>query len=184
MSILGRRELHESLGRATSFREHITTSTTPYKAAPERTPTEMSQSKRPANDAFGSNQLVKRAKSDANLDSTAVAISSGTGQNGALIRAVCLLPGPWKSCASAERRSGLTGAIGTARRCSSVASHGIDRAFWGGLCSTIRSYRPVHCLRLNGSFHSSVCQRNGSTTCTNTTQCFGEVLAHAKTTAF
>jgi Prp8 binding protein len=50
----------------------------------------MSQSKRPANDAFGSNQLVKRAKSDANLDSTAVAISSGTGQNGALIQAVCL----------------------------------------------------------------------------------------------
>jgi len=53
----------------------------------------MSQSKRPANDAFGSNQLVKRAKSDANLDSTAVAISSGTGQNGALIQAVCSLHG-------------------------------------------------------------------------------------------
>ena len=51
----------------------------------------MSQSKRPANDAFGSNQLVKRAKSDANLDSTAVAISSGTGQNGALIQVVCLI---------------------------------------------------------------------------------------------
>jgi hypothetical protein len=68
-----------------------TPSKLPYRAANERTPVDMSQAKRPANDAFGSNQLVKRAKSDANLDSTAVAISSGTGQNGALIRAVCAI---------------------------------------------------------------------------------------------
>ncbi|KAJ8105228.1 hypothetical protein OPT61_g10305 [Boeremia exigua] len=44
----------------------------------------MSQSKRPANDAFGSSQLVKRAKSDAAPDSTAVA---RTAHNGALIQA-------------------------------------------------------------------------------------------------
>ncbi|KAI8933707.1 hypothetical protein NX059_009424 [Plenodomus lindquistii] len=48
----------------------------------------MSREKRPATDAFGTSQLVKRAKSDANLGgSTAVAISNGTGQNGALIQA-------------------------------------------------------------------------------------------------
>jgi len=51
----------------------------------------MSAEKRPAADSFGSSQLVKRARSDANLnDGSAVAIASGTGKNGALIHAVCL----------------------------------------------------------------------------------------------
>lgn len=51
----------------------------------------MSREKRPAADTFGTSQLVKRAKSDANLGgSTAVALSSSTGQNGALIQAVRL----------------------------------------------------------------------------------------------
>jgi hypothetical protein len=52
--------------------------------------TTMSGPKRPATDAFGSSQLVKRAKSDANLGgSSAVAVVNGSGQNGALIQSVC-----------------------------------------------------------------------------------------------
>jgi Prp8 binding protein len=47
----------------------------------------MSREKRPANDAFGSSQLVKRAKPDA-TDSTALTVANGTAQNGALIQAV------------------------------------------------------------------------------------------------
>jgi hypothetical protein len=49
----------------------------------------MSAGKRPAHDAFGSSQLVKRSKADANLGSSAVAVVNGSGQNGALIQAVC-----------------------------------------------------------------------------------------------
>jgi Prp8 binding protein len=49
----------------------------------------MSGEKRPAANSFGTSQLVKRAKSDANINgSSAVAISNGTGKNGALIQAV------------------------------------------------------------------------------------------------
>ncbi|KAL6708845.1 hypothetical protein ACN47E_002252 [Coniothyrium glycines] len=48
----------------------------------------MSREKRPAADAFGTSQLVKRAKADANLGgSTAVAVVNGSAQNGALIPA-------------------------------------------------------------------------------------------------
>ncbi|KAF2268305.1 WD repeat-containing protein [Lojkania enalia] len=48
----------------------------------------MSGEKRPAAESFGSTQLVKRAKSDANLGSSAVAVANGSIQNGALIQAV------------------------------------------------------------------------------------------------
>ncbi|KAJ4366360.1 hypothetical protein N0V83_007996 [Neocucurbitaria cava] len=49
----------------------------------------MSGEKRPAADSFGSSQLVKRAKSDANLGgSSAVAVANGAAQNGALIQAI------------------------------------------------------------------------------------------------
>ncbi|CAN9386190.1 unnamed protein product [Alternaria alternata] len=47
----------------------------------------MSREKRPANEAFGTSQLVKRTKSDANLASSAVAKVNGSGANGALIQA-------------------------------------------------------------------------------------------------
>ena len=144
----------------------------------------MSQAKRPANDAFASNQLVKRAKSDANLDSTAVAISSGTGQNGALIRAVCAYLDLREDCAPAEHGMELTGAIGTARRCSSVTGHGIDRPFWGSLRGTIRPYRSLYCLRIYGSFHLSVGPRSMSLIHANEPQCSGEALAHAIITVF
>lgn len=51
----------------------------------------MSREKRPAADAFGTSQLVKRAKSDANLGgSNAVAVVNQSSQNGALIQSVCL----------------------------------------------------------------------------------------------
>jgi hypothetical protein len=49
----------------------------------------MSGPKRPAHDTFGSSQLVKRTKPDANGGSNAVTVVNGAGQNGALIRAVC-----------------------------------------------------------------------------------------------
>ena len=54
-------------------------------------PAEMSKEKRPANEAFGTSQLVKRTKSDANLGSSAVAKVNGSGANGALIQAVCTI---------------------------------------------------------------------------------------------
>ena len=64
----------------------------PRKSLPVSIPlANMSREKRPAADAFGSSQLVKRAKSDANLgESNAVAVVNGTAQNGALIQGVCL----------------------------------------------------------------------------------------------
>ncbi|KAA8612785.1 hypothetical protein PtrV1_13354 [Pyrenophora tritici-repentis] len=50
----------------------------------------MSKEKRPAHEAFGTSQLVKRTKSDANLaGSSAVAVVNGSRANGALIQAVC-----------------------------------------------------------------------------------------------
>lgn len=48
----------------------------------------MSGEKRPAANSFGSTQLVKRAKSDTNAGSTAVAVVNGNAANGALIQAV------------------------------------------------------------------------------------------------
>ena len=50
----------------------------------------MSREKRPATNTFGTSQLVKRAKADANLGSSAVAVVNGIGQNGALIQTVCV----------------------------------------------------------------------------------------------
>jgi Prp8 binding protein len=51
----------------------------------------MAAEKRPAADVFGSSQLVKRQKSDANLGgSSAVVLANGTGQNGALVQGVSL----------------------------------------------------------------------------------------------
>ncbi|KAL7780464.1 hypothetical protein CFE70_010487 [Pyrenophora teres f. teres 0-1] len=48
----------------------------------------MSKEKRPAHEAFGTSQLVKRTKSDANLaGSSAVAVVNGSRANGALIQA-------------------------------------------------------------------------------------------------
>jgi len=50
----------------------------------------MSAEKRPAADSFGSSQLVKRQKSDANLgNSSPVAVVNSAAQHGALIQAVC-----------------------------------------------------------------------------------------------
>lgn len=48
----------------------------------------MSSEKRPAADSFGSSQLVKRQRSDANLGGNSVALANGTARNGALIQAV------------------------------------------------------------------------------------------------
>ncbi|EFW13978.1 U5 snRNP complex subunit [Coccidioides posadasii str. Silveira] len=49
----------------------------------------MSAEKRPAQDSFGSTQLVKRQRSDADLgNNNALAVSSSTSQNGALMKAI------------------------------------------------------------------------------------------------
>ena len=51
----------------------------------------MSAEKRPASNSFGSSQIVKRQKSDANLTGTnVVAVVNGNAQNGALIQAVSI----------------------------------------------------------------------------------------------
>lgn len=48
----------------------------------------MSSEKRPASESFGTTQLVKRQKSDANLTGASVALVNNPSQNGALIQAV------------------------------------------------------------------------------------------------
>lgn len=48
----------------------------------------MAVEKRPASNSFGSSQIVKRQRSDANLASNAVAVVDGSAQDGALIQAV------------------------------------------------------------------------------------------------
>jgi hypothetical protein len=49
----------------------------------------MSSEKRAASNSFGSAQMVKRQKSDTNLNGSAVAVVNGSARDGALIKAVC-----------------------------------------------------------------------------------------------
>ena len=96
----------------------------------------MSREKRPAADSFGSTQLVKRAKSDANLNgSSAVTVVNGPGQNGALIQAVCM-PKDWRE-AQLLKMPRLTGTLGPARRHAAIACDGVDRTQWGGFCCAV-----------------------------------------------
>jgi len=94
----------------------------------------MSAEKRPAADSFGSSQLVKRQKSDANLgNGSSVAVVNGAAQHGALIQAVCnvllishvsqaeLNYGEKETWADVEM-----GLLGTAHKCASSADNGID----------------------------------------------------------
>jgi hypothetical protein len=115
----------------------------------------MSREKRPANEAFGTSQLVKRTKPDANLDSSAVAKVNGSGANGALIQAVCTHQDLIRST-KAEDGDALTGTVGVARQRAAVASHGVNGPFWRGLRSTVRSDRAVHCFWIHGPFNMSV----------------------------
>jgi hypothetical protein len=81
----------------------------------------MSGEKRPAANSFGSAQLVKRAKSDANVKgSSAVAVVNGSAQNGALIQAVC-----YQSVHRLLYANILWS--GPPDKLSAVTSHGIDR---------------------------------------------------------
>lgn len=48
----------------------------------------MSAEKRPAADSFGTNQLVKRQRSDANINGSSVAVVNESAQNGAIIQSV------------------------------------------------------------------------------------------------
>jgi hypothetical protein len=115
----------------------------------------MSREKRPANEAFGTSQLVKRTKSDANLGSSAVAVVNGTGANGALIQAVCYYQGLLHEY-QAEGVDVLTGAVGVAYQRAAVASYGIDGSLWGNLRCAIRPDRTVHSLGLHGPIHTQV----------------------------
>lgn len=93
----------------------------------------MSGEKRAAADSFGTTQLVKRAKPDANLNGdSAVAVVNGPGQNGALTKAVCM-PKNQRDAQSLKMLR-LTGTIGCARRRAAVACHGTGRPQRGGLC--------------------------------------------------
>lgn len=113
----------------------------------------MSGEKRPAAESFGTTQLVKRAKSDANLNNdSAVAVVSGPGQNGALIQAVRVPRDHWEAQLLKVLR--LTGTLGCARRLAAVACHGAGRTQRRGVCRSIRPNRPVHCVWLHGPLHS------------------------------
>jgi hypothetical protein len=117
----------------------------------------MSREKRPANEAFGTSQLVKRTKSDANLASSAVAKVNGSGANGALIQAVCDNQGLMIEY-QAEDVDVLTGAVGVAYQRAAVAGYGIDGPFWRSLRSAIRSDGTVHSVRFHGPIHTTLAQ--------------------------
>ena len=89
----------------------------------------MSREKRPANDAFGSSQLVKRAKPDA-TDSTALTVANGTAQNGALIQTVRYTAHSLLPLSIGTASMALMGVIGAANQCAAVARHGADGPFW------------------------------------------------------
>lgn len=114
----------------------------------------MSREKRPANEAFGTSQLVKRTKSDANLGgSSAVAVVNGSSANGALIQAVRYHRGFFYTSTKAEGSDALTGAVGIAIQRTAVASHGINGSLRRSVCSTVRSDRTVHRFWLHGPFY-------------------------------
>ena len=52
----------------------------------------MASEKRAASNSFGSAQMVKRQKSDTNLNGSAVTVVNGSARDGALIKAVCISP--------------------------------------------------------------------------------------------
>jgi len=115
----------------------------------------MSREKRPANEAFGTSQLVKRTKSDANLGSSAVAVVNSSGANGALIQAVCYAHGLLMEY-QAEDCDVLTGAVGFAYQRAAVAGYGVDGPFWGDLRRALRSDGTVHSFGLHGPLYMSV----------------------------
>jgi hypothetical protein len=94
----------------------------------------MSAEKRPAADSFGSSQLVKRQKSDANLgNSSSVAVVNGAAQHGALIQAVCnvllisRIPQAELNYGEKETWADVEiGLLGTAHKRASSAYNGID----------------------------------------------------------
>lgn len=162
------------LGRKFTSYYHLdaTQPNTPPRSPHQHTYTTMSREKRPANEAFGTSQLVKRTKSDANLGgSSAVAVVSGSGANGALIQAVCYQQGPFFGTSSnAEGCGALTGAVGFALERTAIASYGVDGPLWGGICSTIRPDWTIHSIWLHGSLYtyaqtgSALARRNVLTT--------------------
>jgi hypothetical protein len=89
----------------------------------------MASEKRPTPPSFGTSQLVKRQKSDANLGGSAVAVINGA-QNGALIQAVCTRPRRAQAELKPLERNALAdvrmGCLGTTHKCASVANHGVD----------------------------------------------------------
>lgn len=62
----------------------------------------MSKEKRAASNSFSSSQLVKKQKSDGNLNGRAVAVTNGGAKNGALIKSVCLSDYTSSCCHSME----------------------------------------------------------------------------------
>ena len=68
----------------------------------------MSGEKRPAAESFGSTQLVKRQRSDANLNGSAVARTNGAG-SGALVQGVSL--STLVSCTKAALKRGVKEAM-------------------------------------------------------------------------
>lgn len=139
----------------------------------------MSSEKRPAADSFGSNQLVKRQRSDNDLGNQ-VAITNGSSQNGALIQAVCLSLAHFRTLTlelRREERRTMADCVGSAHERAASSHHGAHRyvsahmmpalvcpntnacrTFWRGFCDKIRSDWPAHSIRLHGSEHSYVFQ--------------------------
>jgi hypothetical protein len=90
--------------------------------------------KRAASSGFGSAQLVKRQKSDANLNGKSIAVVNGSASSGALIQSVChSVPNSLvvRRSAKVDTHEGerwlMVEWIGTSYEWLECPSHGIDR---------------------------------------------------------
>ncbi|EEQ33244.1 wd-repeat protein [Microsporum canis CBS 113480] len=88
----------------------------------------MSAEKRPAHDSLGSVQLIKRQRSDSNLNRSAVAISSSTGKNGTLIQSVPRTSGLAAPIMELTGHSGEVFATRFDATGQHIASAGMDRS--------------------------------------------------------
>jgi hypothetical protein len=150
--------LDESLPATTGLRPRRTIPRTPPIYRIKHPSLAMSREKRPANEAFGTSQLVKRTKSDANLGSSAVAVVNGSGANGALVQAVCWHRGLLHEY-QAEDCDVLTGAVGVAYQRAAVAGYGVDGPLWGNLRRALRSDWTVHSLGLHGPVYMYIFEK-------------------------
>lgn len=98
----------------------------------------MSAEKRPASNDYSSSQMVLK-RPNLGKDSKAVAVVNGSGDNGALIQAVCLNPetSGMYILNGAEEFDADTHGVGAPDNGSSSSCYGVDWTFGGNLLCQI-----------------------------------------------